>query len=171
MSKRFSPTAIGMFVVGSFALLVAAIVVVGSGKMFQKPVQFVCFFPGGVNGLKVGAPVKFRGVQIGNVARIQIALPPDQSQVRTDFKELRLPIILDIDSSQLRAMGGTGDVLTEIGFDDIPIVVVPDICQGAPMSGNALLSLAASRSKLMKFFSMYAIAPAERKCEAFGSRA
>ena len=119
MSKRFSPTAIGMFVVGSFALLVAAIVVVGSGKMFRKPVQFVCFFPGGVNGLKVGAPVKFRGVQIGNVARIQIALPPDQGQVRTDFKELRLPIILDIDSSQLRAMGGTDDVLTKIGFDDI----------------------------------------------------
>ena len=71
MSKRFSPTAIGAFVVGSFALLVAAIVVVGSGKMFQKPVRFVCFFPGDVNGLKVGAPVKFRGVQIGEVATIQ----------------------------------------------------------------------------------------------------
>ena len=86
MSKRFSTTAIGAFVVGSFALLVAAIVVVGSGKMFQKPVQFVCFFPGDVNGLKVGAPVKFRGVQIGSVASIRLILPPDQGTVRSDLK-------------------------------------------------------------------------------------
>ncbi len=105
-----------MFVVGSFALLVAAIVVVGSGKMFQKPVQFVCFFPGDVNGLKVGAPVKFRGVQIGSVARIQLLLPPEEGRIRTDLKELRLPVILNIDSSQLRAMGGTGEALTENGF-------------------------------------------------------
>src|SRR5450755_2665048 len=117
MSKRFSPTAIGTFVVGSFALLVAAIVVVGAGKMFQKPVQFVCFFPGDVNGLKVGAPVKFRGVQIGNVASIRLVLPPDQGTIRSDIKELRLPVILNIDGSQLRAMGGTGEALTENGFD------------------------------------------------------
>jgi paraquat-inducible protein B len=118
MSKRFSPTAIGMFVVGSFALLVAAIVVVGSGKMFQKPVQFVCFFPGDVNGLKIGAAVKFRGVQIGSVAKIQLILPPDQGQVRTDLKEFRLPVILNIDSSQLHALGSSGDALTESGFEE-----------------------------------------------------
>jgi paraquat-inducible protein B len=118
MSKRFSPTAIGMFVVGSFTLLIAAIVVVGSGKMFQKPVQFICFFPGDVNGLKIGAPVKFRGVQIGSVATIRLVLPPGTGTVRTDLKELRLPVILNIDGSQLRALGGTGLALTENGFDD-----------------------------------------------------
>ncbi len=118
MSKRFSPTAIGIFVVGSFAILVAAIVVVGSGKMFQRPVQFVCFFPGAVNGLKVGAAVKFRGVQIGSVARIQLILPSDEGQLRTGAHELRLPVILNIDSSQLRALGGTGKALSTTGFDD-----------------------------------------------------
>src|SRR5580704_1427528 len=118
MAKRFSPTAIGMFVVGSFALLVAAIVVVGAGKMFQKPVQFVCFFRGDVNGLKVGAPVKFRGVQIGQVASIRLVLPSGEGQVRGDVKDLRLPVILNIEGSQLRAMGGSGMALTEQGFDD-----------------------------------------------------
>ncbi len=117
MSKRFSPTAIGTFVVGSFALLVAAIVVVGSGRMFQKPVKFVCFFPGGVNGLKVGAPVKFRGVQLGEVATIRVQLAPGEGRLRSDIKELRLPVIVNIDGSQLRAMGGTGEALTETGFE------------------------------------------------------
>jgi len=119
MSKRFSPTAIGAFVVGSFALLVAAIVVVGSGRMFQKPIKFVCFFPGGVNGLKVGAPVKFRGVQIGEVADIRVLLGPGEGRMRPEVKELRLPVTLNIDGSQLRAMGGTGQALTEAGFEAI----------------------------------------------------
>jgi paraquat-inducible protein B len=118
MSKRFSPTAIGAFVVGSFALLVVAIVVVGAGRMFQKPVRFVCFFRGGVNGLKVGAPVKFRGVQIGQVATIRLLLGPGEGQMRTDVKELRLPVVLEIDPSQLRALGGTGEALTQSGFED-----------------------------------------------------
>jgi paraquat-inducible protein B len=119
MSKRFSPTAIGAFVVGSFALLVAAIVVIGSGRMFQKPVRFLCFFRGDVNGLKVGAPVKFRGVEIGQVATIRLQLPPGEGQMRADVKELRLPVLVDIDGSQLRAMGGTGQALTETGFEAI----------------------------------------------------
>ena len=117
MSKRFSPTAIGMFVVGSFALLVGAIVVVGSGKMFQKPVQFVCFFPGAVNGLKVGAPVK-----VSRRADRQRSPDSAGSSARSgpgpsDLKDLRLPVILNIDGSQLRAMGGTGQALTK-WFDD-----------------------------------------------------
>lgn len=36
MSKKASPTAIGAFVVGAIALAVAGIVVLGSGRFFQK---------------------------------------------------------------------------------------------------------------------------------------
>ena len=46
-------------------------------------------------------------------------LPPDEGQMRPDVKELRLPVILNIDGSQLRAMGGTGQALTETGFEAI----------------------------------------------------
>jgi len=40
MSKRVSPAVIGGFVVASFAILVMALIVVGSGKMFSKPIDF-----------------------------------------------------------------------------------------------------------------------------------
>src|SRR5258708_39351562 len=118
MCKRFSPSAMGAFVVGSFAVLVAAIVVVGSGRMFQKPVRFVCFFQGDVNGLKVGAPVKFRGVQIGAVSTIRILLEPGQGRLRAGATGFRLPIFIDVDKSQLLAMGGTGQALSESGFEE-----------------------------------------------------
>jgi paraquat-inducible protein B len=117
MGKRVSPTVIGAFVVASFAILVVALVVVGSGRMFTKPIRFICMFQGNLNGLKVGAPVKVRGVQIGTVASIELRLLPSQGRMRPEIKEMRLPVLVDLDRSQVLARGGTGEALETSGFD------------------------------------------------------
>jgi paraquat-inducible protein B len=116
MGKRVSPTAIGVFVVSAIAIALIAIVVVGSGKMFRKPSQFICMFQGNLNGLKVGAAVKFRGVQIGSVSAIRLNLPPGYGKIRADVSQTRLPVILDLDSSELQSQGGTGEALTQAGL-------------------------------------------------------
>ncbi len=110
---------IGVFVVGSFALLIAAIVVVGSGSLFSKPQRFVLMFKGSVNGLKVGAPVKFRGVQIGSVEQIKLVLNPEEGELRPDIHELRLPVIIGIDRQMITQRGGTGHALSQEGFGDM----------------------------------------------------
>lgn len=119
MSKRISPTAIGIFVVGSFALMVAAIVLVGSGSLFKKPGRFVCMFQGDVNGLRIGAPVKFKGVQIGTVEEIKLSLEPSEGELRPDLKELRLPVIIGIDREMITQRGGTGHALSQPGLEDL----------------------------------------------------
>jgi paraquat-inducible protein B len=119
MAKRISPTAIGVFVVGSFALMIAAIVVVGSGNLFKQPERFVCMFPGNVNGLKVGAPVKVRGVQVGTVEEIKLVLAPGEGEVRPDVKDLRLPVIIGIDPDLVKKRGGTGAALSKLGFESM----------------------------------------------------
>jgi paraquat-inducible protein B len=118
MNKRVSPAVIGAFVVASFAILVVALIVVGSGKMFTRPVRFICMFQGNLNGLKVGAPVKVRGVQIGTVAAIELRLLPSQGQIRPGIKGLRLPVIIDVDRSQVLARGASGEALETSGFDE-----------------------------------------------------
>lgn len=107
---------IGAFVVGGFTLIIVAIIVVGSGRLFQKPQRFVCMFAGNVNGLKIGAPVKFRGVQVGTVEEIKINLSPSEGKLRPDLKELRLPVIVGIDTSMITQRGGTGEALSARGF-------------------------------------------------------
>jgi paraquat-inducible protein B len=72
MSKQASPTLIGAFVVGAIALVVAGLLVFGSGRFFADRLTWVTYFPGSVKGLRVGAPVNFRGVRIGEVTRIQV---------------------------------------------------------------------------------------------------
>jgi paraquat-inducible protein B len=72
MSKQASPTLIGAFVVGAIALVVAGLLVFGGGRFFADRLTWVTYFPGSVKGLRIGAPVNFRGVRIGEVTRIQV---------------------------------------------------------------------------------------------------
>jgi paraquat-inducible protein B len=70
MSKQASKTLIGAFILGALGLVVAGVIVFGSGKLFRKVEKAVMYFEGSVRGLQVGAPVMFRGVQIGHVTNI-----------------------------------------------------------------------------------------------------
>jgi paraquat-inducible protein B len=98
-SKRASPTLIGAFVVGALILAVAGLAVFGSGKLFRRTEQFVAIFSGSVNGLSVGAPVKFRGVQVGSVTSILLSLPG------MTLPDLRIPVFFDIDRDTTLKLG------------------------------------------------------------------
>lgn len=71
MTNKPNTRLIGAFVVGAVALIVLVFMVFGSGKLFEETNTWVIFFQGNVNGLKVGAPVKVRGVEIGTVKKIR----------------------------------------------------------------------------------------------------
>ena len=112
MPRRFSSAAIGMFVVAGIILAVGALAVLGSGSLFKQPHKFICFFQGSLNGLKVGAAVKVRGVEIGSVSDIRLRPGPSDGRLKAKATALSgLPVIIDIDESQLKAMGATGEAL------------------------------------------------------------
>ncbi len=83
MSKKISKTAIGAFVIGAIVLTVALLVIVGSGKFFATTAPCVFYFKGSVAGLSVGSPIKFKGVQIGEVTDIKMTL--DQKSMEVDI--------------------------------------------------------------------------------------
>jgi paraquat-inducible protein B len=98
MGKRVNPALIGGFVVGALVLGVLAVTIWGSGRLFEKSYNYVCYFPGSVNGLNLGAPVKFRGVQVGQVTEIRIRY----EQVRG---ERRVPVFLKLDAKRMQELG------------------------------------------------------------------
>jgi paraquat-inducible protein B len=97
MIQRSNPRVIGGFVLGGIGLLVAAILVFGSGQLFRKYEKAVIFFKGSVGGLRVGAPVDFRGVQIGSVQDISIQYDDQTGQ-------FSIPVIVDIDPSRVKGV-------------------------------------------------------------------
>jgi paraquat-inducible protein B len=79
LSKRASKTVIGIFVVSALALVVAAVLIFGSGDFLKERYKFVLFFQDSVKGLNVGAPVVFLGVKIGEVTDISVIQDPLKS--------------------------------------------------------------------------------------------
>jgi paraquat-inducible protein B len=97
MSKPVNKTMIGLFVVGAIVLVVVAIGVLGSGKLFKESVPYVMVFQGTVKGLNVGSPVVFRGVKIGAVTSIRM---------RADYtaKTFTVLVYTDFDPSQIEVV-------------------------------------------------------------------
>ena len=71
---------LGLFVVLGICLGLATLLVLGARSLRRDTVAYVSYFDESVQGLEVGAAVKFRGVTIGNVSRIDIG--PDRRHVR-----------------------------------------------------------------------------------------
>ncbi len=106
MSKKISPTLIGAFVVGALALVVVAMIAFGSGRFFRQTKEFVLYFESSVNGLRVGAPVKFKGVEIGSVKDIRL-------QLEKGMQVKEIPVIIEIDLQKLTSRGATPAVVQE----------------------------------------------------------
>lgn len=63
---------IGIFVIIGVILIVFAIILLGSGKLFQKTAYIETYFNESVQGLSVGSPVKYKGMTVGEVSQIAL---------------------------------------------------------------------------------------------------
>src|SRR5499427_5790184 len=86
MGSRINPTTIGAFVVSSIVLVISGLFLFGGGKFFQERLPYVLFFESSVEGLNVGAPVIFRGVQVGQVTEISAIADPQTFDIRIKVK-------------------------------------------------------------------------------------
>jgi paraquat-inducible protein B len=95
MSKKINKTAIGAFVLGAIALMAAGVLILGSGKFFNREYVYITYFAGSVKGLSVGSPVMFRGVKVGAVTDIGIIVDPETVQ-------LRIPVVFTLDPRKFK---------------------------------------------------------------------
>lgn len=106
MNKRANPAIIGGFVVGAVALAILGVAAFGSGRYFRKAHTYVLYFDSDVNGLKVGAPVKFKGVEIGAVTRVLLNV----SAMQRAANDFRIPVLIELDEELLRERGSNLDL-------------------------------------------------------------
>src|SRR5579871_6009732 len=95
MSKKASPTAIGVFIFLGFLLLVAGLLTFTSSKLFTPTRKCIIYFDSTLSGLNEGAPVKFRGVTIGSVSQVMIRY----NQATNDQA---MPVIIELQESLIR---------------------------------------------------------------------
>jgi len=100
MSIRAHPTAIGIFLIGALALTVLGVAVLSSSALFTQRSTFVSYFGESVNGLEIGAPVKFQGVRVGSITDLLI-------RIELTDKTFEVPVEYEIDLSRLTSQAGT----------------------------------------------------------------
>jgi len=73
--------AIGAFIVGAIVLTFVALLFFSGGKFFSEKEKVIMYFEGSVQGLQVGAPVKLKGVELGQITDIQINFQSDNKTI------------------------------------------------------------------------------------------
>jgi ABC-type transporter Mla subunit MlaD len=80
--NKLSYFKIGLFVISASVLAIIGILVLGAGALFQRTALVETYIEESVQGLDIGSPMKFRGVQVGKVeeitsrARVRYETPP-----------------------------------------------------------------------------------------------
>ncbi|MDP1579500.1 MAG: MlaD family protein [Candidatus Didemnitutus sp.] len=139
MKTRFSPAAVGMFVLGAVLLAMVAFISFGGTNFFSKPTRFMVYFDESVSGLDPGASVKVNGVRVGRVAAINVRYDTASrsAQVQT-ICQIDRNVLIDRDGNtidltdtaelqnlidrglraKLNLQGITGLLFVELSFED-----------------------------------------------------
>jgi len=72
MRNRTKPALVGLFVLGGLVLAFVGLLAFGGLRWFEPSQQAVVYFNEPLSGLSAGAPVTFRGIEIGSVSRLAI---------------------------------------------------------------------------------------------------
>src|SRR5579862_184674 len=95
---------LGAFVLVGLAVAVGAVVVLGAGTLMRKKVLAETYMDESVQGLDAGAPVKFRGVHVGRLEKIEFAA------VQYGAKDDRIGLIVAFYPEMLKGFGGDDPV-------------------------------------------------------------
>lgn len=109
MSSRKNPSfVIGSFIVGATVLTFALLIFFSGGNMFTDKERIIMYFDGSVQGLVVGAPIKLKGVVVGEITDIRLHFQNEE------------PVILTAVSAELvmKRIHKKGAAITEEFFEE-----------------------------------------------------
>src|SRR5581483_6378131 len=104
MSAETKYFKLGAFVLAGLAAAVGAVVVLGAGTLLRKKVLAETYVDESVQGLDVGAPVKFRGVHVGRLEKIEFAA------LQYAAKDDRIVLVLAFYPETLKGFGADDPV-------------------------------------------------------------
>lgn len=146
MNGRNSYLVVGIFVVTGLALLIIMIVNFAGGRSSEPNERYTVLFQRDISGLTLGAPVRYLGVEVGQVIEMRL-INFDGTKVRVDLEVLQSTPITTASYASLAFQGVTGVAFIGLAADqneqtrslvaddfDYPIIPTRDVGLAAILS-------------------------------------
>jgi phospholipid/cholesterol/gamma-HCH transport system substrate-binding protein len=112
VTNKTSMFKLGLFVLLGFLILAAALIWIGRRDTFNNGYHYVTYFAESVQGLQVGSPIKYQGIEVGRVQSIQVA--PDPMLIEVAFTINADPALGQLVMAGIAITGITGQAYIEL---------------------------------------------------------
>lgn len=116
MNGRNSYLVVGAFVSIGLVAMVTMILVFAGGRSTEPTVRYSVLFDRDINGLTLGAPARYLGVDVGQVVAISLVLEND-TKVRVDIEVLQTTPVTTASYASLAFQGVTGVAFVSLASD------------------------------------------------------
>jgi len=110
MSQKANYFKLGLFVIGAIAAGILVLVIIGSGRWFERKVIIETYFKESVQGLDLGSKLKYRGVTIGEVTRISFTYTRYQLDLPITQRERYVMVEAQVQPRLLGGRAAAGDM-------------------------------------------------------------
>ena len=105
---------LGIFVFTGIALIVSLILIFGTGQIFKKTMMTETYIEQSIIGLDIGAPVRFRGVKLGQVTSIRLSGNLYENDKPLAERREYVVVRMKIDINQAEILGSTGKLPSDL---------------------------------------------------------
>jgi len=134
---------VGVFMIVTTVVFIGVAIWLGASRFLEDTKRFVTYFAESVQGLDPGAAVKFRGVPVGRVARIDVA--PDRELIE---------VVMDVQRGYAAALQGDDRLRAQLELSGITGLRYLEIDR---RTGEAL-----NQSPTLSFHAPYDVIPSAR---------
>src|SRR3982750_1437504 len=110
MSQRANYFKLGLFVIGAIAAGILVLVIIGSGRWFERKIIIETYFKESVQGLDIGSKLKYRGVTIGEVTRITFTYTKYQQDLPITQRDRYVMVEAQVQPRLLGGRAAVGDM-------------------------------------------------------------
>lgn len=115
MSQKANYFKLGLFVIGALIAGIVVLLVIGSGRWFERKSTIETYFNESVQGLDIGSKLKYRGVVIGEVTKISFTYVVYQQDLPMAQRARFVLVESQINPRLVGGRAATGDLTTVEG--------------------------------------------------------
>lgn len=100
MNKKTNYFKIGVFTLASITLVIIFCLLLGMGHLFQHSLLVETYFDESIQGLSIGSPVKYRGVNVGKITAIDMVNDVYGDEIKNSSSEAQRYIYVQFSLTQ-----------------------------------------------------------------------